>query len=80
MMKLFLPDTGDARQNYALTAQAKSYCATCPVVAECLAYALAQGINVGVWGNTTARARRDMVAGPGGDAGLGDEDDESGED
>lgn len=62
-MRLFLPDTSDARENYRLTAQAKSYCATCPVVAQCLAYALAQGITVGVWGNTTARARRDMQAG-----------------
>jgi WhiB family transcriptional regulator, redox-sensing transcriptional regulator len=38
-------------------AQALAYCRRCPVVAECLAYAEADGVDIGVWGRTTAQQR-----------------------
>jgi WhiB family transcriptional regulator, redox-sensing transcriptional regulator len=39
---------------------AKSICARCPVVAECLEYALTHNEHEGVWGNTTSRERRKL--------------------
>lgn len=38
-------------------AQAKAVCFTCPVVAECLNWALTVGETEGVWGATTADER-----------------------
>lgn len=39
---------------------AKKVCRGCPVVNDCLAYALDQRIDFGVWGGMTARERRAM--------------------
>lgn len=52
------PWFGDRRQVDA----AKRICATCPVQEPCLAYALANRIEHGVWGGTSARERRRMRA------------------
>lgn len=40
---------------------AKSVCRTCPVVAECLAEALDQRAEFGVWGGMTPRERRALL-------------------
>lgn len=37
---------------------ARRICATCPVKLECLEYALANGIDHGVWGGASERERR----------------------
>jgi WhiB family redox-sensing transcriptional regulator len=42
---------------------AKTYCATCAVVAECLQYATSQGIEHGVWGGLTSIERRKIRKG-----------------
>src|SRR5690606_9161462 len=47
------PRRGD---NDAVTA-AKAVCATCPVMSECLEYALAEQVQHGIWGGTTAEER-----------------------
>ena len=54
---LFFPERGKGT-----TAEARAVCARCPVCAECLAYAMADDDcrAFGVWGNTTAAARRKM--------------------
>jgi len=49
---LFFPGRGDTKT----IAAAKAVCATCPVQADCLAYALRLD-QPGIWGNTTARER-----------------------
>ncbi|WP_374111121.1 WhiB family transcriptional regulator [Nocardia sp. JCM 34519.1] len=41
-----------------LSADAKEWCATCPVWRECLAHALVSGEDHGVWGGFTAAERR----------------------
>ncbi|GAA4630542.1 WhiB family transcriptional regulator [Actinoallomurus vinaceus] len=38
--------------------EAKRVCASCPVVSDCLAWALRAGESVGVWGGTTPDERR----------------------
>lgn len=48
----FFPDKGQP------TAAAKRVCATCPVQAECLEYALANDERFGVWGGLSERERR----------------------
>jgi WhiB family redox-sensing transcriptional regulator len=50
--ELFYPDKGGS------TREAKQVCAGCPVLAECLAYALVNGERFGVWGGTSERERR----------------------
>lgn len=45
-------------ENLGSAAEAKKICATCPVVQECLAYALENGFDDGVWGGTAGYERR----------------------
>lgn len=45
-------------------AAAKRICASCPVVAECRAFADAEGL-LGVWGGTTTKERRAAARGGG---------------
>ncbi len=40
---------------------ARRVCATCPVKAECLEYALVHRIDPGVWGGTSERERRRIL-------------------
>ncbi|MBI4101307.1 WhiB family transcriptional regulator [Candidatus Microgenomates bacterium] len=48
----FFPANGEG------VAKAKTLCKVCAVRTECLEYALAHGIEHGVWGGTSARERR----------------------
>ncbi|MFE9045667.1 WhiB family transcriptional regulator [Streptomyces sp. NPDC007818] len=41
--------------------RAKALCAGCPVRAECLAYALDERVEYGVWGGMTERERRALL-------------------
>lgn len=52
--RLFFP----AQHRYAELAQARIICATCPVKAECLAFALDTHQDHGIWGGTSERERR----------------------
>jgi WhiB family redox-sensing transcriptional regulator len=49
---MFFPERGEP------TEPAKAVCARCLVRQECLAYALAAGIPLGIWGGTSGRERR----------------------
>ena len=47
----FFPDKGGS------TREAKAVCRSCPVVAECLEWALAHEERYGIWGGTSAKER-----------------------
>ena len=51
---LFFPGRGQP------ITDARRVCATCPVKAECLDYAIRNGETIGVWGGTLERERRAM--------------------
>jgi len=51
---IFFPGQGEA------TRPAKAICATCPIRAACLEYALDNGIAHGIWGGKSERERRVM--------------------
>lgn len=53
---LFFPNVGDGKT----AAVAKSICATCPVAAECLAYAQDIKATGGIWGGTTDKERQKL--------------------
>jgi WhiB family redox-sensing transcriptional regulator len=50
--EIFFPEKGGS------TRDAKSVCRSCPVVAECLEYALANDEKFGIWGAKSERERR----------------------
>ncbi|GAA1031610.1 MULTISPECIES: WhiB family transcriptional regulator [Amycolatopsis] len=58
--ELFFPisDMGPGAQQVA---KAKAVCARCPVRAECLSYALDNGLGNGIFGGTTELERRKLV-------------------
>jgi WhiB family redox-sensing transcriptional regulator len=58
--ELFFPisDLGPGAQQVA---NAKAVCARCPVRAECLSYALDNGLGNGIFGGTTELERRKLV-------------------
>ena len=51
---IFFPERGES------TAPAKAVCATCPVAAECLQYAVDELIKYGIWGGKSERERRTL--------------------
>lgn len=55
--ELFFPSTAGAGAQ-RLQRQAKAICATCPVLADCLSWALTEGIDFGVFGGLDADERR----------------------
>lgn len=55
--ELFLPQRGD--NNTANTA--KAVCKTCPIINDCLDYAVFHNA-IGIWGGTSGRDRRHMVS------------------
>ena len=58
--ELFFPDQ-DANVNLYKTA--KELCATCPIIKQCLEYALKTNEEFGVWGGLTAFERRKLKRG-----------------
>jgi WhiB family redox-sensing transcriptional regulator len=58
--ELFFP-VSDVGPGARQTAQAKAVCARCPVKADCLGYALDNGLDYGVFGGTTADERRRLA-------------------
>ena len=51
---LFFPEKGESAR------PAKSICRRCPVIAECLAFALATNEREGIWGGLSARERAEL--------------------
>ncbi len=51
---VFFPDEGDE----AAIAHAKEICSTCPVLQDCLAFAVEHNQTEGIWGGTTRQERR----------------------
>ena len=43
------------------TKEAKAICRNCPVIAECLEYALANDERFGIWGGKSERERRSLA-------------------
>jgi WhiB family redox-sensing transcriptional regulator len=56
-VRLFFPGINDGAQ------AALEYCRSCPVAGECLSYALDVRERHGIWGGTTPKQRRRMLAG-----------------
>lgn len=58
--ELFFPvgSSGPALHDIAA---AKRVCARCPVITECLRFALSSGQTSGVWGGTCEQERADML-------------------
>lgn len=52
----FFPDPEDL----AAIATAKAVCATCPVAAECLTWAIETNQTEGIWGGHTPKERRSL--------------------
>lgn len=61
--ELFFP-VSDMGPGAKQAENAKSVCARCPVRSECLAYALRNGLDYGVFGGTTERERRALTRQP----------------
>lgn len=60
-LDLFFP-VGVAGPAMWQISQAKAICSECPVIAQCLDYALRTGQDHGIWGGLTAEERRDLRA------------------
>lgn len=56
---LFFP-IGDAGPALDQIDRAKAFCHRCPVVEQCLRFALQTGQDYGIWGGLTAQERRAM--------------------
>lgn len=56
--EVFHPGRGSAASE---TDAALAMCAVCPVVEQCLAYALNTNQKLGIWGGTTGRDRRQLI-------------------
>lgn len=54
---IFFPEKGES------TRPAKRICQSCPVIAECLEYALANNERFGIWGGLSERERRRLRRG-----------------
>lgn len=57
--ELFFP-VGNSGPALAQIAEAKAVCARCPVVNECLEWAIATGQDAGVWGGMSEDERRSL--------------------
>lgn len=57
--EIFFADTN----NKDIVATAKSYCGICPIVLQCLTYALANEEH-GIWGGTTMQERLRVIDNP----------------
>ena len=61
--ELFFPISAKGRA-HADIARAQAVCASCPVRARCLDFALTMRQADGIWGGRTAEERRDMLGRP----------------
>lgn len=59
--ELFFPLGESGAANERQIAQAKAVCARCPVRAECLEFALGNGLDEGVFGGLTPQERRKLA-------------------
>jgi WhiB family transcriptional regulator, redox-sensing transcriptional regulator len=57
----FGPEHEGVRAREIRQAQAKALCATCPVRAECLEFALERSEVYGIWGGLNGKERRDVI-------------------
>lgn len=57
--ELFFP-VGAAGPALAQAERAKAVCRRCPVIDQCLAWALAAGQDAGIWGGLTEQERREL--------------------
>ena len=57
MLLFFGPDRETQAEQEARETEAKAVCASCPVRAECLAYALRPSVRYGIWGGLNERER-----------------------
>ena len=58
----FHPDNERGRSKRSREAQAKAVCVQCPVMAQCLDWALSVREPYGVWGGKTASEREELMA------------------
>lgn len=58
--ELFFPSDEDMRRASVLYRNAKAICRECPVIEQCLQYALDEEMYFGVWGGTTPKERHAM--------------------
>ena len=59
---VFFPDYADAPLLYtSFTNSAKRLCQECPIISECLSYALEAREEYGVWGGTSPADRKAML-------------------
>ncbi|MCW7945906.1 hypothetical protein AAW14_28915 [Streptomyces hygroscopicus] len=58
--ELFFP-VGSTGPAVVETAAAKRVCRRCPVIAECLSWALESGQTAGVWGGTDEKERAELL-------------------
>jgi WhiB family redox-sensing transcriptional regulator len=57
MLLFFGPDGETRAEQVARESEAKAVCASCPVRADCLAYALGHPVRYGIWGGLNERER-----------------------
>ena len=60
--QFFNPDAERGQAKRTREARAKAICATCPVIAQCLDWALSVGEPYGVWGGLSAAERHEVRA------------------
>jgi WhiB family transcriptional regulator, redox-sensing transcriptional regulator len=65
--ELFFP-ISDVGPGALQVAEAKTVCGRCPVTSDCLAYALDNGLDAGIFGGLTETERRKVGANRGGSA------------
>ena len=59
----FNPDAERGKSKRMREARAKAVCATCPVIKDCLSWAMDVAEPYGVWGGLTPDERRDLRTG-----------------
>lgn len=62
--EIFFPNEGFDRLGRRTSDEAIAICETCPVIAQCLDFALKNKIDHGIWGGKTENQRRKMRESP----------------